>query len=121
MALAALRVGYGKLFMLLKRRARALEVFSAVTRADPCHGRAWSSVGFLLAERGELESAIEAFERAHALDPSDAATHFNVAFLLQRLGRHAEALPRFERALEADPGLERARRGLERSAAALGG
>jgi tetratricopeptide (TPR) repeat protein len=121
MALPSLHFRYGQFLMLLKRRARALEVFRAVTRRDPRARQAWSSVGFLLAERGELEAAIDAFEHALALDPSDAASHFNVAFLLQRLGRHDQAIPRFERALEADPALERARRGLERSAAALKG
>ena len=118
MALPSLRFRYGQFLMLVKRRARALEVFSAVTREAPDHRRAWSAVGFLRAERQELESAIEAFERALALDPADAASHFNVAFLLQRLGRHDEAIPRFERALQADPALERARRGLELSRAA---
>jgi tetratricopeptide (TPR) repeat protein len=120
MALASLRFRYGQFLMLLKRRARALEVFRALAHAHPDHRRAWSSIGFLLAERGELEPAIEAFEHAAALSPADAASHFNVAFLLQRLGRHDEAIPRFERALQTDPALERARRGLELSRAARG-
>jgi len=119
MALPSLRFRYGQFLMLVKRRARALEVFRAVTRTAPNHRRAWNALGILLAERRELESAVEAFEHALALDPSDAASHFNVGFLLQRLGRHGEAIPRFERALQADPGLERARRGLELSRAAL--
>ena len=119
MALPSLRFRYGQFLMLVKRRVRALEVFRAVTREAPHHRQAWNAVGFLLAERQELPSAIEAFEHALALDPSDAASHFNVAFLLQRLGRHGEAIPRFERALQADPSLERARRGLEHSVAAL--
>ena len=121
MALPSLRFRYGRLLMRLGRRARALEVFNAVTREDPTHRRAWSCVGFLLAERGELASAIEAFEHAVALDRGDAASHFNVAYLLQRLGRHDEAVRRFERALEADPALERARHGLELSRAARKG
>lgn len=110
---------YGRSLMMLKRRARALQVFRAVTRADRGHRRAWTAVGILLAAREEYPPAIEAFEQALALDPGDAAAHFNVAFLLQRLGRHDEAILRFERALAADPALERARYGLERSLAAL--
>ena len=120
MALPALRFRYGQFLMFLKRRAHALEVFRAVARAAPDHRRAWSCIGFLLAERGELQPAIEAFERAAALG-ADAASHFNVAYLLQRLGHHDEAIARFERALETDPALERARHGLERSRAALNG
>ena len=110
---------YGQLLMRFKRRSRALEVFRMVTRENPRHQQAWSCIGFLLAAREEFEPAIDAFESALAVNPADAASHFNVAFLLQRLGRHEEAIPRFERALEADPGLERARRGLEFSLAAL--
>jgi len=103
---------YGQLLMLLKRRARALEVFRSVARDDPSHHQAWSCAAMLLAERGEYAQAIDAFERVCTLTPARAAPHFNVAFLLQRTGRHGEAIARFERALQADPGLERARRGL---------
>jgi tetratricopeptide (TPR) repeat protein len=110
---------YGQLLMLLKRRARALEVFRSVARDHPGHHQAWSCAAMLLAERGEYAQAIEAFERVCALTPAQAAPHFNVAFLLQRTGRHGEAIRRFERALEADPGLERARRGLAASRAHL--
>jgi tetratricopeptide (TPR) repeat protein len=106
---------YGQLLMLLKRQARALAAFRAVTRAEPRHRRAWSCIGILLAAREEFEPAIDAFEHAVALAPADAAAHFNLAFLLQRAGRHGEAIARFERALEIDPRLERARHGRERS------
>jgi tetratricopeptide (TPR) repeat protein len=110
---------YGQLLMLLKRRARALEVFRSVARDDPSHRQAWSCAAMLLAERQEYAQAIEAFEHVCSLAPADAAPHFNVAFLLQRVGRHADAIPRFERALAADPSLERARRGLATSRAHL--
>jgi tetratricopeptide (TPR) repeat protein len=90
---ASLLFWYGRLLTTLKRRARALAVFRAVTRVDPSHRRAWSAIGFLLAAREELQPALKAFEQATALNPA-------------------------ERALEGDPGLERARRGLERSLAA---
>lgn len=110
---------YGQLLMMLKRRARALEVFRSVARNDPSHQQAWSCAAMLLAERGEYAQAIEAFERVCLLAPAQAAAHFNIAFLLQRCGRHREAIPRFERALELEPGLERARRGLAVSVAHL--
>jgi len=110
---------YGQLLMLLKRRARALEVFRSVARDDPGHHQALSCAAMLHAERGEYAQAIEAFERVCLLTPDAAAPHFNIAFLLQRTGRHDEAIRRFERALEADPSLERARRGLAVSCAHL--
>jgi Flp pilus assembly protein TadD len=72
-----------------------------------------------LAARGECDAAIAAFERALALEPQDARSHFNVAYLLQRLGRHEAASARFERALALDPGIDRARKGLDASRAAL--
>ncbi|MEX1074605.1 MAG: tetratricopeptide repeat protein, partial [Burkholderiales bacterium] len=87
--------------------------------ADPRHAPAWSGIGFLLAARGECEEAIAAFERVLALEPQDARSHFNVAYLLQRLGRHEAAIARFERTLALDPGIDRARKGLDASRAAL--
>jgi tetratricopeptide (TPR) repeat protein len=115
----ALLFRYGQVLTLFKRHRRALEVFRAVTRADPSHRQAWSCAGVLLAKREEYQPAIDAFERAVALAPNDAAPHFNVAFLLQRIGRDEEAIARFERAIELDAKLERARRGLELSLARL--
>src|SRR6185503_16460362 len=101
--MAPLLFWYGQVLTLFKRHRRALEVFRTVARENPRHPQAWSCIGFLLAEREELQSAIEAFERALALNPADAASHFNVGFVLQRIGRHAEAIVRFEHALAANP------------------
>ena len=111
---------YGQVLMLLKRRARALEVFQSVTHDDPRHRQAWNCVGILLAQREAYPQAIDAFRHALALDPADAAAHFNVAFMLQRVGRHADAVPVFERALELDARIDRAWYGLGLSLAKLG-
>jgi tetratricopeptide (TPR) repeat protein len=112
---------YGQLLTLFRRKSRALEVFRmVVTRGNPRHQRAWSCIGFLLAEREEFQPALDAFERALALNPANAASHFNIAFILQRIGRHDEAIARFERALEADAKVDRAWYGLGLSLARLG-
>jgi tetratricopeptide (TPR) repeat protein len=111
---------YGQFLTLFKRHRRALEVFRAVTREDPRHPQAWSCVGFLLAERDELDGAMEAFGRALALNDADAASHFNIGFILQRQGRHEEAVARFERAVALDANVDRAWYGLGLSLAELG-
>ena len=111
---------YGQLLSVFKRNAHALQVFREVARGNPGHQQAWSCIGFLLAEREQLEDAAAAFERALALVPHDALSHFNIAYVLQRLGRHEEALARFERTIEVDPKTDRAWYGLGLSLAKLG-
>lgn len=111
---------YGQLLTMFKRHSRALAVFRAVTREEPRHQQAWSCIGFLLAEREELDAAVEAFERAVALNPDDAPSHFNIGFILQRLGRHEAAVARFQRAVEINANTDRAWYGLGLSLTELG-
>jgi len=59
-----LQFWYARLLTRYRRKARALEVFRAVVRDQPRHHRAWSCIGFLLAENEQLEPAAQAFERA---------------------------------------------------------
>jgi tetratricopeptide (TPR) repeat protein len=98
---------YGQVLTLFKRHARALEVFRTVTRENPRHQQAWSCIGFLLAEREELQPAIEDFERALALNPADAASHFNVGYglglSLAQLGRLEEGAGKFQEAASLQP------------------
>jgi Flp pilus assembly protein TadD len=103
-----LQFWYGRLLTRYRRKARALEVFRAVVRDQPHHQRAWSCIGFLLAENEQFESAAHAFGRARALEPRDSAASFNVGYMLQRLGRHEQALEYFGCALQLDRGMGRA-------------
>lgn len=107
----------GRALTALGMKRLALVCLRAAARRDPRACETWSALGFLLAERRELEAALAAFERAAALAPDHAPTAFNIGFVLQRLGRHAEAAERLRRALALDPSLERARAALARSQA----
>ncbi len=104
----ALQYWYARLLTRFRRKARALEVFRAVVRDEPRHQRAWSCIGFLLAENEQFEPAAQAFERARALEPRDGPANFNVGYMLQRLGRHEQAFEYFDRALELDRDMARA-------------
>jgi protein O-GlcNAc transferase len=105
---STLQFWYARLLTRYRRKARALEVFRAVVRDQPRHRRAWSCIGFLLAENGQFEPAAQAFERARALEPRDGAANFNVGYMLQRLGLHEKALEYFGCALEVDRDMGRA-------------
>ena len=103
-----LQFWYARLLTRYRRKARALEVFRAVVRDQPRHQRAWSCIGFLLAENEQFGPAAHAFERARALEPRDGPANFNVGYMLQRLGRHEQALEYFDCALGLDRDMGRA-------------
>jgi tetratricopeptide (TPR) repeat protein len=87
---------YGQVLTLLKRHSRALEVFRTVARENPRHQQAWSCIGFLLAEREELQSAIDAFERALAANAGVDRAWYGLGLSLAQLGRLEEAAGKFE-------------------------
>ena len=95
-------------FVYIRQHERALHAFEALFARDASRPRAWSTAGFLYAEKNRFNDAIQAFERAVALDPKDAATRFNLGFALQRVGRHEDALRRFQEAIGLQPSLDRA-------------
>ena len=95
-------------FVYIRQHDRALRTFEALFIRDATRPRAWSTAGFLYAEKNRFADAAAAFERALALDPKDAATQFNLGFALQRLGRHDHALLRFQKAVALQPTLDRA-------------
>jgi Flp pilus assembly protein TadD len=91
---------------------RALRAFREVVRENPARHEAWSVLGFLHAQRGELSEAVPAFENALALKTDDANLFFNAGFATQRAGDHGRAIALMERAIALDPKLDRAWYGL---------
>ena len=67
-----------------------------------------------LAARGELETAVEQYREAARLNPGYAMAYNNLGVVSARQGRYAEASDYFRRALHIDPGLNDARKNLER-------
>ena len=111
---------WAQTLLFFGRNARALRVMQEVVRANPARHEAWSVIGFLHAQSGELSLAIPAFEKALALQPDDAALAFNAAFVLQRSGEHERAMTLMQRAITLDPKLDRAWYGLGISLAHVG-
>lgn len=98
----------------------ALRVFGQVVHENPAREEAWSTLGYLRAQRGEFSEAVPAFEKALALKPGDAALSFNAAFAMQRAGDHERAMALMQRAVELDPALDRGWYGLGISLAHVG-
>ena len=115
----ALLFWYGQLLALCKLEDRALAAYRQVTRENPRHQQAWSSVACILVERGDHAGAIAAFEAAAALAPNDAGTQFNLGFVRQQLGQHEDAMRYFTQAIALDPNVDRAWYGLGLSLAHL--
>jgi len=93
---------------LLKRDAMALEYWQRIAAARPSDPKAQATVGHLLAELGQKESAIEAVQRSLALNAEQPATWYNLGYLLQEVERHPEAIVAFQRASALDEKLDRA-------------
>ena len=71
--------------------------------------------GDRLAAAGSLEEAAARLREASTFRQSDATLHSDLGALLARLGRFREAVPEFETALRLDPGLDVARRNLQKA------
>jgi tetratricopeptide (TPR) repeat protein len=91
---------------------KAVEQLRLAVAADPECARAWRSLGFLLASRGEQAAGIVALLRALQLNPGDAVTRFNLGFILHSQMRLPEAIEQFEQVVAAAPKNDRAWYGL---------
>jgi tetratricopeptide (TPR) repeat protein len=111
---------WAQTLLFFGRNDSAMRVFGRVVRENPAREEAWSTLGYLHAQRGEFSEAIPAFEKALALKPDDAALSFNAAFAMQRAGDHERAMALMQRAVELDPVLDRAWYGLGISLAHVG-
>lgn len=112
--------GWAQTLLFLGLNRSALRAFQDVVRSVPAHAEAWSVLGFLYAQRGEMSEAVAAYEKALALSGDDPALFFNAAFATQRAGHHERAMEFFRRAIALDPKLDRAWYGLGLSLAHVG-
>ena len=65
--------------------------------------RSWFSIGYLLQETSNPESAIAAYDRALQMNPDSATTYNNRGIAKGNLGRHDEALADFDEAIRLKP------------------
>lgn len=100
----------------------ALERYYAAVERDHNYLEAWTQLGCLHAEKGQLESALEAFQIALNVHPDYPDAHLHRAEVLHQLGRVQEAIRHWQRYLKFDnrgPWAETARQRLEEAGAPL--
>ncbi|MEX2286135.1 MAG: tetratricopeptide repeat protein [Planctomycetaceae bacterium] len=93
----------------------AVERYYAAVEADHNYLEAWTQLGCLHSERGELQSALDAFDIALDLHPEYPDAHWQKADVLGQLNRTVEAIPHWRKYLEHDsrgPWAEQARQRL---------
>lgn len=77
---------------------------------EPRDAEARSSLGFILASRGEYDRAIKLFRDCVALRPNDlkfAGARFNLGVLLIQRGQKSDGLAQLREAVRQDPSLEK--------------
>jgi Flp pilus assembly protein TadD len=106
--------------------SQALRLLEERTRRSPRSVQAWSALGVVRADTGDLPGAAHALERARRIDPKDADTLNNLGYVKLSSGDAEAAVRLFEAALMQDPASVRTRNNLgfalarlERDSAAL--
>jgi DNA-binding transcriptional MerR regulator/Tfp pilus assembly protein PilF len=82
--------------------AGALERYYVAVEHDREYLEAWTQIGCLHRELGELESALDAFDIALQVHPEYPDAHFQKAETLAELGHVSEAVPYWRRYLSYD-------------------
>jgi tetratricopeptide (TPR) repeat protein len=99
-------------WILVGRRAQALEVFNQMVRRFPTESYPLASRAHLLAQGGQHDESLADYRRLTELHTDHAPGWFNLGFVLESLGRYEEARQAFERATTLDPKLDRGWYGL---------
>lgn len=89
----------------------AVEALKKSIQIQPS-AQAWSSLGLVLANQGNLDGALEALKQAEAVKPNYVMTFIYRGGILQAADRIAEARQQFQHALDLEPGNEVAKRAL---------
>ncbi|MBN1130578.1 MAG: tetratricopeptide repeat protein [Chitinispirillaceae bacterium] len=93
-------------------RQKALSILREIVRREPENAGAYSNIGMLLHEIGDVNGALEAFRQSIAINPGLAEVHCNCGTAYFSLGNLAEAENSFNKAVELKPGLTAAMLGL---------
>ncbi len=101
--------------------ARARHAYETALELDPRLAAAWTNLGGMLAEVGELEPSREHFEEALRHDPEQLQARLNLAELRLREGDAEAATASYRDVLRRDPDCLEAHYGLGRALLQLGG
>lgn len=101
--------------------AAARHAYESALGLDPTLAAAWTNLGSLHAELGDIESAREHFEQALRCDPNQPEAQCNLAELALRDGETESAIAAYRHVLRSDPEWTEAHYGLARALLAVGG
>lgn len=100
---------------------RARQAYETALELDPGFAAAWTNLGGLLAEVGELDEAAECFEEALRHDPEQLPARLNLAAIALGQRRSADAAEAYREVLHRDPDCFEAHYGLARALLQQGG
>jgi tetratricopeptide (TPR) repeat protein len=100
---------------------QAKAAYERALALDPGLAAAWTNLGSLLAEVGDLDGARDHFEQALRCDPEQPEAHANLAELALRQGDHDVAIAGYRQVLRCSPDWIEAHYGLGRALLAVGG
>ena len=84
---------------------KAQEAYERAVSVDPAHLAAWTNLGRLVHERGQLKKAENIYRRALSHVQADSVLMFNLGVVLEDLGRTRAALEAYQQAITEDPSL----------------
>lgn len=93
----------------------AREAYERAVALDPSLAAAWTNLGSMLAEVGDVEAAREHFRRAVEVDPGLPEAHCNLAELYLREGKIELALASYRHVVELTPDWAEGHYGLARA------
>lgn len=105
----------------LEGLAQVRHAYEAALELDPGLAAAWTNLGGILAQIGEVEDAAEHFEMALRCDPELDAARLNLAALALQGRRTADAIASYREVLRRDPDCLEAHYGLARALLRQGG
>ena len=84
------------------KTADAISQFEQVIMLNPSFKRAYTNLGLLQLQQGELEQAKKSFENAINQDKSDAIAYTHLAVIQRQQGEFAQAQQNYKKAIEID-------------------
>lgn len=112
-----------EVFYRMESPRAALERYHVAVELDHNYLEAWTQIGCLHAELGEIDSAIDAFRIALEIHPDYPDAHLHLAEALHQRNETAEAVTHWRKYLEFDrrgPWADAARRRLEEAGVSVG-
>ncbi|HKD06394.1 MAG TPA: tetratricopeptide repeat protein [Bryobacteraceae bacterium] len=91
-------------YLRLGRYDQALQLFQAMSKADPGSSEIYRLIGAAWEGKGDRQKAIDSFSTAKRVAPTDAGAIAGLADLLRMAGRRSEAMSNYRDLLKVDPG-----------------